>query len=167
MRTISQHLDAHTPSLPTLQFSTRSGQMFEEKEGVLTSTPVTSDLAPWDWNLVTIGKVSLPHSIYCWESSSSRRRNYRCRGSADGGRAGRGGGNQQNRGTTLRPSVSVSTPDEASSDNPLKRNCLVTYVSPSLFLGCLCCSLWVFASVCHECLFKKPLYLFSVDFFLS
>lgn len=72
-----------------------------------------------DWNLVTIGKVSLPHSIYCWESSSGRRRNYRCRGSADGGRAGRGGGNHQNRGTTLRPSVSVSTPDEASSDNPL------------------------------------------------
>ena len=57
-----------------------------------------------DWNLVKIGKVSLPHSIYCWESSSTRRRNYRCRGSAGGGRDGRGG-NQQNRGTTLRPSV--------------------------------------------------------------
>ncbi|XP_036355509.1 palmitoleoyl-protein carboxylesterase notum1-like, partial [Octopus sinensis] len=34
-----------------------------------------------DWNQVTVGQVTLPQSIYCWESSStSQRKGYKCRG---------------------------------------------------------------------------------------
>ncbi|GAB1609026.1 palmitoleoylnotum1-like,protein carboxylesterase NOTUM [Argonauta hians] len=67
-----------------------------------------------NWNQVRVGRVSLPQSIYCWESSSSRRKGYRCRG---------GNGRRRHRHkqttTTSHPSVSRTPPNESSSDNPL------------------------------------------------